>query len=34
VTELAIIMAVCFGSGYAVRAHLAARERRRRRFRH
>jgi hypothetical protein len=33
-TEAAIIMALCFASGYALRAHLAARERRRRRFWH
>jgi hypothetical protein len=33
VTEAAIIMAVCFAAGYALRARIAERDRRRRMFR-
>jgi hypothetical protein len=33
VTEAAIIMAVCFAAGYALRARIAVRDRRRRMFR-
>jgi hypothetical protein len=33
VTEAAIIMVVCFAAGYALRARIAVRDRRRRMFR-
>jgi hypothetical protein len=33
VTEAAVIMVVCFAAGYALRARIAVRDRRRRMFR-